>query len=619
MKSTSFPILVVLLAVALWPNGTQALPATQAPAASASVSMSSGWEFMQVETYGLKPQQLPGGDWQPIDLNAPLAIDAAQGIYGWYRLRFNLPNPALDGYSAAPLALFIERIFGSDETYLNGIQIGGLGEINRPWSFVANNPQSLPRNYPIPADLLKTQNNELIIQVNLAYAQLSGFNFFGGTGIDNDVILLAAPAHVEQLNGTRIYQSSMIEVVFVCLALFEGFILLTLFRGAIRHYPELPWLLLSVGFMIASVLVFDVFYLADLRYEFINWLAISAVVYSALGFSLYFWSQYQNIGKRTVGIIAATWCLLGVLILVPGVPESIKMIAAVLWQFGGFFLLLYAIYCIGLGLYQRRTGAVAQATGLVSYLILMRSEWLGINMLDHYDIILGSLLFRYALIVAYFQKIAERSRDHGLLSEKLINTVEHNREAIARELHDDLGQHLAAAKLQLQLNNNSPSEDKVGLALREIVEAISSMRATLQGLHSIVLDKRPVDEVIRQEAERFESLYNVKIDVTSNTLDVPREVARHLLRIFQEAITNAVIHGKATHVAVRIERDAREVMFDVRDDGEGISKDSRREESGGGGFGMVSMRERVMLTNGHLSVTDNQPKGTRLTIYMPVS
>lgn len=583
-------------------------------------ALSDGWQFVQVETYGLTPAQIPKDSWQPVDLNVPLAVNAAEGIYGWYQLRFDLSEAQSTQLNQQSSALYIERIFGSDETYLNGQPIGGLGQINRPWSFVANNPQSLPRGYPIDAGLLKAGTNELVIQVNVAYAQLAGFNFFGGTGIDNDVILIDASATVDRLVSKRVYQSSLIEVAFVCLAIFEGFILLTLFRGAIRHYPELPWLLINVGFMISSVMVFDVFYLADLRFEWINWLAIGAVVYSALGFALYFWSQYHHsIRRRTVAAIAVGWVLLGIVILVPGFPEAMKMLAARIWQVGGFFLLIYAIYCVGLGLYQRRTGSIAQASGLLIYLILMRSEWLNINMLDHYDIILGSLLFRYALIIAYFQKIAERSRDHNLLSEKLINTVESNREAIARELHDDLGQHLAAAKLQLQLNTNSPSKEKVALALEEIGGAISSMRLTLQGLHSIILDKRPLDEVIAQEARRFETLYGIRITLNSDTLTVAPDVAKHLLRIFQEAITNAVVHGKANRVEVNIRRSQREVIFIVSDDGEGVNQTEMNTGSVEGGFGMVSMRERVMLTNGHITLTDNYPRGTTLKVYIPSS
>src|SRR6185437_719462 len=92
------------------------------------------------------------------------------------------------------------------------------------------------------------------------------------------------------------------------------------------------------------------------------------------------------------------------------------------------------------------------------------------------------------------------------------------------------------------------------------------------------------------------------------------EQQHNLLRIGQEAITNALKHSQAHAIDVEIDADSQQVWLDIRDDGQGFAPDPVPAESG---FGMTSMQERARQLNGRLTITSQPGQGTQIRITIP--
>ena len=569
------------------------------------------WQFFQTLERDITTQTISESDWKNVSLQEQLTIDAGKGIYGWYKTTFDTTNIA----STNNLNIYIDTLYGADETYLNGKKIGGLGELHKEWDFFLNNPQAMPRNYVIPQALLKETNNEIWIKVNLGYGAITGFNYFGGTGIANEKVFLTPSVNSGEVAHKRILFNSILDIIIVCFAIFEAFVILLGLRGAFHYFPEFPWLLISVVLMIGSTLVQDTFFIYGMRNLFVNSLAMLAVGYSSLILAMYFWSQFRNVPAWLAYTTCGFFSVLVILLLSPILPVALKNPVAVIWQWSGFILNIYALVTLLYGVKQTHTGALVTLIGLIGYGLSIRSDTLGINLANQHDILIGSLVFRYALIIAYFQRIKEISHNYQSLSKELVNTIEHHREEVARELHDDMGQRLAIVKLQLNLMTEETREQKTQLMLREIKGAISSMRRIVQGLHPIGLDTQNLSTSIRTESEHISHTYGAKFVVTTDEIPLEKNIEVQLMRIFQEATLNAIRHGNASEIKVNLTKHFNGLILEIADNGKGFTS-AKQSANNNGGFGMISMSQRAEQINATLEVRSTDNQGTSVKVLL---
>lgn len=222
-------------------------------------------------------------------------------------------------------------------------------------------------------------------------------------------------------------------------------------------------------------------------------------------------------------------------------------------------------------------------------------------------------------------QVEQRTQALRVLSARLIRIQDEERRRIARELHDSLGQYLAAAKINLDVLATAKHNGNA-IYLRDakqlIERAISDTRTLSHLLHPPLLDEAGFGTAARWFVEGFGSRSTIAttLEMPPNLHRLPSEIEIALFRILQESLTNVHRHSGAKKVEVRLVLDESTVSLIVEDHGKGISPDvlARFAESGTNvGVGLAGMRERAKELGGTLEVHSSK-KGTRLLVVIPI-
>ena len=211
--------------------------------------------------------------------------------------------------------------------------------------------------------------------------------------------------------------------------------------------------------------------------------------------------------------------------------------------------------------------------------------------------------------------VTERIRAEEVFSE--IRRAERRR--IARDLHDIALQDLSGALQSLRLTHLRSMNTGADLDLKEELEALG--RAT-SGLRGAIYDLRYEKE--RPFVKSVESLVELNRQLTPERTtalmiedgfpeELPEEVSVELLRILQEALTNARRHSGARNVEVRLGAESEALVAAVIDDGRGFHSASTRP-----GVGLVGMGERVEGLGGKIEVSSRPGEGTKVTVKVPL-
>jgi len=215
------------------------------------------------------------------------------------------------------------------------------------------------------------------------------------------------------------------------------------------------------------------------------------------------------------------------------------------------------------------------------------------------------------------------------LSSRLLRSQDEERRRIARELHDSLGQYLAALKMNFHQLSRDPIDPAGKAALRsecdEILErCISETRTLSYLLHPPMLDELGFVAAARWYVEGFASRSGIKV-----RLDLPPEAKKRLPHVFeavlfralQESLTNIHRHSGSSVAEVRLRMDGVEACLEIRDYGHGMPSEILElfQKTGGqAGIGLSGMRERVLEVRGGLEISSDS-HGTLVSITVPVS
>ena len=221
-------------------------------------------------------------------------------------------------------------------------------------------------------------------------------------------------------------------------------------------------------------------------------------------------------------------------------------------------------------------------------------------------------------------QVEQRTAALRLLSARLMRVQDEERRRIARELHDSLGQYLAAAKINLDVlaSEKKNSAPYLRDATSLIDRAIADTRTLSHLLHPPLLDEAGFGTAARWFVEGFgsRSKITITLEMPPNLHRLPSEIEIALFRILQESLTNVHRHSGAKKVEVRILLDESSVSLIVEDHGKGIPRNvlDRFADSGTNvGVGLAGMRERAKELGGTLEVQSGK-KGTRLHVVIPV-
>ncbi len=217
------------------------------------------------------------------------------------------------------------------------------------------------------------------------------------------------------------------------------------------------------------------------------------------------------------------------------------------------------------------------------------------------------------------QKIAETNlRD---LSRRLINAQEEERKRIARELHDNISQHLALLSFAIEQIAKTELTDDTRDSLHKVLNKTKSLSSDVQALshqlHSASLDILGLAAGIDSFRREFAKSHQVTIQFVHSGVPntIPGELSLALFRITQEALNNAVKYSGARDFKVALIGTADQVELTIRDPGVGFDVEAVMPR----GLGLTSMRERILPFNGTISIVSKPMQGTEITVRIPLS
>jgi signal transduction histidine kinase len=191
--------------------------------------------------------------------------------------------------------------------------------------------------------------------------------------------------------------------------------------------------------------------------------------------------------------------------------------------------------------------------------------------------------------------------------------------SISRELHDEFGQILTAIGAMLaRAQRRTPAEAGADKAdLREIQEVAQStlekVRSLSHALHPVVLDDAGFEGAVEAYLPAFEKQTGISVqyEKSGTVRELDKGVVVHLYRVLQEALNNVARHSKSTSARVRLNYLPGQVVLEVEDRGIGFGKTE------GAGMGLISMRERAELVNGHVEFLDAPGGGALIRMAVP--
>jgi PAS domain S-box-containing protein len=209
------------------------------------------------------------------------------------------------------------------------------------------------------------------------------------------------------------------------------------------------------------------------------------------------------------------------------------------------------------------------------------------------------------------------------MSRKLIEAHEEERTWIARELHDDVNQRMALLAIELDRWNQqlSPSavefHDHMHHASQRLSDIAKDIQALSHRLHSSKLEYLGLAAAAKSFCKELSEQQKVEIDFSETAIprSVPKEISLCLFRVLQETLQNAVKHSGVRHFKVELFGTGREIQLSVSDLGVGFDSQATIYRRG---LGLISMRERIQLVNGEISIKSQPGAGTTILARVPV-
>jgi PAS domain S-box-containing protein len=210
------------------------------------------------------------------------------------------------------------------------------------------------------------------------------------------------------------------------------------------------------------------------------------------------------------------------------------------------------------------------------------------------------------------------------VSGRLIQAQEEERHRIARELHDDISQRLALLSVELQgLADARPKSsvelrDRTEQLLKRTSEISSDIHALSHRLHSTKLDYMGAVAAMAGFCSEITAQTGLEIDFehTDVPRSLPQDISLCLFRVLQEGLRNAVKYSGAQRFKVELRGVPGAILLLIRDSGAGFDPEAAMKN---GGLGLISMRERVSLVKGTISIASKPMVGTEIRVHIPVA
>jgi signal transduction histidine kinase len=272
------------------------------------------------------------------------------------------------------------------------------------------------------------------------------------------------------------------------------------------------------------------------------------------------------------------------------------------------------------GLYRARKRLMTAYSHLLVEPPFWRTWWF---------IALTSLGGATLIYLAFRQRVARLAKAHAAqetFSRRLLDSQERERQRIAAELHDSLGQSLLIIKNRAFLASSSPDDkEQTKEQLDEITsattQAIEEVREIAYNLRPYQLDRfgltRTLEAIFTNASDSSGIHFSASVQEIDGLFSNEAEIG--IYRIVQESVSNIIKHSRATEARLAIERNGHELQIRIQDNGQGFTSaqvnavDPRR-----GGLGLIGIAERARMLGGKHAIDSTPGRGTVITIKFPV-
>jgi PAS domain S-box-containing protein len=210
------------------------------------------------------------------------------------------------------------------------------------------------------------------------------------------------------------------------------------------------------------------------------------------------------------------------------------------------------------------------------------------------------------------------------LAGKLLTAQEEERRLLARELHDDVSQRLAAVAIDVGIFERQmkslpePVRKQLWEIEGQLVELSTEIHNLSRQLHPSIIDDLGLVDAIQSECNRFSVRERILVEfaVKHAPKAMPKDVALCLYRITQESLRNIAKHAQTEKAHVSLSGDKNSISLSIQDSGVGFDPVSVRRN---GGLGFASMKERAQLIQGDLSIQSHPGQGTVIEVRVPLA
>ena len=236
---------------------------------------------------------------------------------------------------------------------------------------------------------------------------------------------------------------------------------------------------------------------------------------------------------------------------------------------------------------------------------------------------------------SFIQDITERKQAEEQLKqshEQLRQLTSHLQEVreeeqrrIAREVHDELGQHITGLKMDVAwiwkkmagTKNAMPIEEKLTEMTMLLDSAVRTIRKIASELRPSILDNLGLIAALEWQTKEFEKRFLIPVAFKTNIplLEVDAGIATGLFRLYQESLTNIARHAEASNVYADLQLKDGQLLLTIQDNGKGfdVSESDNKKT-----LGLLGMKERVLMLNGDLQITSTPGNGTKINITVPL-
>ena len=237
----------------------------------------------------------------------------------------------------------------------------------------------------------------------------------------------------------------------------------------------------------------------------------------------------------------------------------------------------------------------------------------------------AALLVQSAIIVSLLLNRSKRiaaEKEAQSLAGRILSAGEEERRYLARELHDDVSQRLAAMSIETGTLENKMSEfseikEPLGKLKKNLIGICDDLHRMSRHMHPSVLDDFGLSEALRSECGELSQRWGIPIELhcSKRFPEIPKSVALGLYRVAQESLWNAIRHSGGSKITIELKSDAEFVYMDISDDGKGFEPSTVQKTRR---LGLASMSERIRLVSGTIRTRSAPGQGVTISVVAPI-